>query len=742
MLQQSSQAALQPSSQRPVPLRKRGDLIVEDIEYRNVAFPVIKDPVGLQYNRLQPEQYGVLNLLDGNRSLEQIRDELQAQFPTVHVTPSDVQQLITDLHEKGLLISSRLGQGESMYKRKREKTLNTVRQTAMNPLYLRLPGWDPDTTLTKITPYLGWLFTKWAGILAMLFVMSSWLFLAIRFDDVRQKLPEFQQFFGWPNLIYLWVTMAFAKILHEFGHGISCKRFGGECHSMGVMLLVFSPTLYCDVTDSWMMKNKWHRIIIGAAGMYVEIILAAAAIFFWYNTKPGLLNHLALNIFFVSTVTTVIFNANPLLRYDGYYMMSDFLEIPNLRAKATKLLQQAFAFWCFGIETPEDPFMPTSGKHWFVLFSIASALYRWFVLIAITTFLYTVLKPYRLQSIGIMLAIGSMGAILSGMGWNLYKLFSTPRNDPISKLKVTITSIVMISLLIGALFMPLPFYEEAAVYIEPVGVRHIYTAVPGYIDEIHHHADEVIKEGESIIQMRAPELVDVRDQLIEQRNSQEAESKTYTALKDPEGKEIVLQRLNTINKQLIDIEKQLVHLSVESPISGRVIAPPRQQRLSLQKLEERLPTWHGTPLDEKNKHTYIEEGTQLCSIAPSNEYHVVMLIQQSDRSDLEPGDSVRIKLDEFPGSVFNGKVKEFSNRHLEFAPPALSNKFGGPLATVSDSSGREKLTAVVYQAMVEIDADSDQLRTGMRGNARFIVAKRTLSDWLWRWFRQTFHFRL
>ncbi len=144
MLQQSSAAALLPSSQRPVPLRTRPDLVVEEILYRDVPFPVVKDPVGLKYYRLQPEQYGVLQLLDGRRSLQDIRDDLQEKFPTVHVTPQDVQVLISDLHDKGLLVSDRLGQGESALKRHREHRWQQIRQTLLNPLYLRLPGFDPE----------------------------------------------------------------------------------------------------------------------------------------------------------------------------------------------------------------------------------------------------------------------------------------------------------------------------------------------------------------------------------------------------------------------------------------------------------------------------------------------------------------------------------------------------------------------------------------------------------------------
>ena len=742
MQQQTTESALVSTTQRPVPLRARKDLEIELIEYRNVPFPVVKDPVGLKYYRLQPEQYATLTLLDGKLSLRDLRDKLLARFPTLHVTPRDVQGLVTDLHEKGLLYSDRLGQGEQILRKSTKEKWKKVRQTLMNPLYLRLPGWDPEKTLQRIEPWFGWMFTKPAAIVLMLFVVSSWVFLGIRFDEIRQRLPEFQQFFGWPNLIYLWLTMAVAKVLHEFGHGIACKHFGAECHSMGVMLLVFSPTLYCDVTDSWMLKDKWKRIVIGAAGMYFEIILAAFAIFIWYNTKPGLLNHLALNVFFISTVTTVIFNANPLLRYDGYYMMSDWLEIPNLRSKATKLLSQTFAYWGFGIESPEDPFMPTSGKHWFVLFAIASALYRWFVLFAITLFLYTVLKPYRLQSIGIMLAIGSLASIAFSMGLNFYKMLARPKQDPISRVKVVITCCLISAMIAGVMFIPFPWYEESAFYVEPVDVAHVYTAVPGFLEEIHVENGEAVEAGQRLVTLKNPELADRWTVLSYEEKSQELEPEMYRQLSDEESRTVAVKRLEAIREQALDLEDQLDHLEVIAPIAGTIVAPSRRSRPKIGAMNEQLVQWHGAPLQEENLGAYLEEQTQICSLAPTAELRAIVLISQSDRRDLDVGDHIRLKFDHITWQVFEGQVVEFSDRHLEFAPPALSNKYGGPLATVTDPEGREELTTPVYQAMVKFETRPDELKTGMRGVGRFIVAERTLFDWIWRWFRQTFHFRL
>ena len=176
----------------------------------------------------------------------------------------------------------------------------------------------------------------------MLFaILSAGLWILVQYDEFLAKIPSYQQFFTLQNAFLLWVTFVVTKVLHEFGHGFACKHYKGECHSMGVLLLLFTPCFYCDVTDSWMLKNKWQRMTIAAAGMYVELFLASIATFLWWNSSPGLFHHLCFSVMLISSVSTVIFNINPLLRYDGYYIMSDWLEIPNLRTKSSRLFSES-----------------------------------------------------------------------------------------------------------------------------------------------------------------------------------------------------------------------------------------------------------------------------------------------------------------------------------------------------------------------------------------------------------------
>ncbi len=698
------------------------DLVIKRIDYLGVGYWVVKDPAGLKYYRLQQEQYELLKLLDGERSLEALRDEMLVIMPTVRLQLSDVQHLITDLHEKGLVYSNREGQGAALLKKHSEEKKKKLFNTLRSLLYVRLPGWDPVKVLDFIYPFCRPIFFSKVGVGAWIaIVVSSWILLAVQFDSFRQELPSFQQFFSWPNLLYMWITLGTAKVIHEFGHGLSCKHFGGECHEMGVMLLVFSPCLYCDVSDSWMLRNKWARIMIGAAGMYIEVLISAFAIFVWWSTDQGLLHNLAINTFFVTTITTVIFNANPLMRFDGYYMMSDFLEIPNLRPKADKLLRESFAWYCLGIEAKPDPFMPETGRAWFVSFAIAAAIYRWFIVAAITIFLYTVLKPYGLQSIGATLAVISVSTIVGNMVWNLYKMISAPRIEPLSKSKMIISGSILLGALAFVGLYKYPMHIEATLIIEPQDVRHVYTQTPGELREllvkpgqqvfgptVDANGNEV--PGEIVAVLSNPDLEDAERDLLTRIAVQQSEIEKQRQLDDDAQMALAQQRVADYEEQLAKIREQLADLIIYAPATGCVIEPPRVPQPTVEEAKTQLASWTGSPLHIRNvgdtghPGAILEERTHLMSIAPNNNYQAIVLIDQSDVNEMvgsklkerlqqsqEMKQKVQLKFDHLAWKTFDGTISEVSDGFLEYVPEMLSNKLGGELPTVTDKQGREKL---------------------------------------------------
>ena len=730
------------SFDRPIPYRMRSDLVISWIKYRGVKHAVIKDPLGLKYHQLSPEQYAVLDLLDGENSLRQIRAEVQSRFPTEHFSLMDIQGLVIDLQEKALLVALRMGQGPALLKSHRDNLRKKVTSTLRNPLTIQLPGWDPERVLSAMMPFTRWLFNPKVIVILLSLVGIALLFLASRFGEIQKTLPEFQRFFSWPNLMYLWVALACIKVIHEFGHGLSCKHYGSECHSIGVMLLVFSPTMYCDVTDSWMLHNKWQRIMIGAAGMYFEALLSTVALLIWWNTEPGMFHYLCLNTFFVSTVSTVIFNANPLLKYDGYYMLSDLLEIPNLRQKADQITQRILARVCLGIDLPAPAFLPDHGRFWFFTYVIASAIYRWVVFAGIITFFYTVLKPYRLQSLGILMAIVTILISFGGFVWNTYKLISQPRRDSISKPRLVATIGFLGILAYLVLFIPFPWFVEAPFTIEPQKVVHLYNPVEGFIETQHAKLGATVRQGDPLLTLVNP-MIDA--QLLEaqiQFDAATAELNTLRQLGKTDDAVLAEERLASARKQLNLLRDKKSRLVIHCPINGIVVAPPRVPAPTIEQQRDRLANWSGTPLSPQNIGSFLEPQTPVSSIAPSDKLQAVLVMDQTERQELVLDREVHLKLEGLPTDVLEGQITEVSHRHLEFAPPGLSIRSQGPLVTVTDDRGREKLSSVSYQAIVPLNGDPRLFRSGMRGTARVHLFDRSLGEWIWRFIQTTFQFRL
>jgi len=730
------------TSSRPIPLRARGDLIIERVEYGGESSWVVKDPVSLRYHRLLDEQHCVLQSLDGKRSLEDLRDALHRQFPALHVNLAQVQSVVTDLYEKGLIASDRPGQAEALIERARKTRRQRIRSKLLSVLYLRLPGWDPEKILARFYPLVRWMFHPAVVAACLSLVVASWILLFTQFEHFRRTMPEFQQFFGWPNLLYLWLTLGVAKILHEFGHGFACKHYGGECHEMGLMLLVFTPCLYCDTSDAWMLKNKWQRIIIASAGMYVEIILAALALFLWWNTESGLLHHLCFNVFLVTTVTTVIFNANPLMRFDGYYIFSDWVEIPNLRAKANKLLSERFAWYCFGIPPKSDPFLPDTGRNWLVVYAVAAALYRWFILFGILLFLYTFLKPYGLQSLGILLAVWSAAGIVGSLLFNVYRILAAPREDPLDKQKLAITGFVLLAVVAAAAFIPFSLHGEVPFLVEPEDGEDVKVTTPGRLIAVHVQPGDRVKKGELLLELENIEKTDRLHRLQNQRKVTLSRIRKFRALQDEAGEMLARERLRTIDVQITELRRQLQQLKITAPCDGVVVAPPHQEQSYSGELHDPLPRWSGTPLDARNHGCFLERRTHLLSVAPSPRLVAVAMITQADRNDLSPGERIELKFDHLPGEVFTSRIDKIAAQHLKFAPEALSVKMDGELPTVTDAQGRERLVRSVFPATVPLEGDAELFRAGFRGRARFLRDRRSAAQWVWRYLRQTFQFRL
>ncbi len=652
-----------------------------------------------------------------------------------------VQQLIIDLHQKGLALSLRSQQGVSMLVQAAEKRRQKLVQTILNPFFIRFPGINPQWLLSVVNSTAGWLFSKPAVLTSVAIIAWSLITLGIRRQEVTAQLAEFSQFFGWPNLLYLWLTLGVTKIVHEIGHGLACIRFGRQCSSIGLALLVFSPTLYCDATDSWMLRSKWQRILVSSAGMYAEVLLASLAILTWAALNDGLLRHLCMNVFLVSTVTTVLFNANPLIRFDGYYILADALEIPNLRQKATQLLNRWLA-WAFAAEQQPDRQLPATGRFWFVVYALASSVYRWLIVLGIFAFLVNVLKPYRLQSLGIGWAVVSGCLMLFGVGRSLWKAITMKTGHPRNKRRLLITVAVIAGLVIAILQIPVPFVVASPFVVRARVEESAFVVEPGAVDSIHCAAGQRVLAGEPLLTLSNPDLIDYQHQLTTELEITQSTVQTARAASDHHQVVLQRQKADQLRRELDETNQRLRELIVRAPIDGRVTAVPRLRQPTVEQQQENLTRWTGQILSETVAGAWLEAGTSVATIAGSTECQAELAVDQSNLREIHPGQKVRLSLDSDPGTVLIGRVVEIAAQHVEFIEPSLSNKFGGSTPTTTDRQGREKLSSHAYQVLVSLPPNQTTPVIGMRGRARVIVSEYTLGHWAWRALRTTFRYRM
>ena len=314
---------------------------------------------------------------------------------------------------------------------------------------------------------------------------------------LQARWSDVHGFFHPGNILWLAVVLAAVKVLHELGHALCCKHFGGQCQELGFMLLVFTPCLYCDVSDAWTFAGKWRRIAVSAAGIAVEVFLASVATFLWWFSQPGLVRSLCLNVMVVCSVSTLLFNGNPLLRYDGYHALADFLEVPNLAEQSRAVLSRMAALVFLGIRRAAGRMLPARGRWLLGLYGTASLAYRWFISLAILWLVHRVAKSYGLAAIGNAFAFAVLAGMVLLPAWRLAAFL---RRESLGRGFRRLRAVFLLALWAGAIFVlamiPLPCRVTAPVVLEPENARPVYAVVAGTLVQSAKPGDLVEKDQE------------------------------------------------------------------------------------------------------------------------------------------------------------------------------------------------------------------------------------------------------
>src|SRR5258707_2481987 len=224
-----------------VKVRMRGDLAIAPQKYEGRTYYVVKDPVSMRYYRFKEQEHFLIGLMDGSLTVDQAQKEYEKRFRPERLTLEDLEGFGQQLLTAGLAQNESPQAGKQLFDRRKKRRRSEWMQTLTNILYIKIPVFDPDRLLNRMLPYMRWIFTTWFMLLSIAVMVAAIVHVATHFETFWDKLPSKNEFFSFGTIGYLWVALALVKIIHEFGHGLSCKAFGGQVHQMGLLFLVFSP---------------------------------------------------------------------------------------------------------------------------------------------------------------------------------------------------------------------------------------------------------------------------------------------------------------------------------------------------------------------------------------------------------------------------------------------------------------------------------------------------------------------
>lgn len=695
-------------------LRQHGEL--HRHTYRGQLSYLVYDRVKGATHRLSPASYRFVSRMDGIRPVDELWTEVATYLEEDAPSQDDIIRFLAELHAADLLQCDVSPDSLELLERYGRLEASRLKQRLFNPLSIRISILDPDRFLDRTAPYISWLFSG-TGAFLWILVVGGAVLLA---GQYASQLSDggYDQILSAQNIMLIALIYPVIKALHELGHAYAVKAFGGAVHEMGIMLLVMFPMPYVDASAASRFPSKHRRMIVGAAGILVELFIAAICMFVWVLVEPGLVRALAFNAMLIAGASTILFNGNPLLRYDGYYILADFLEIPNLAQRASRYWAHLINRYVLGAEANVD-FISTLGERvWFTLYAPASFLYRQFVMLVIALFLAS-----EYLVVGVLLAIWS---IVTGVVVPVFKglkhVLTSPHLQRNRKRAVAITFGTVAGLLLVLFTVPAPLRtvgegvvwlpEDSIVRAGTDGFVRRFAAAPGTSVAI---GTPLLYSDEADLQLRIEVLQSRVRELEAQFASERFADRVQAA--------ITISELARTREELDNNEKRTALLVVRSPADG-IFSIDKPQDLA---------------------GRFLREGQVVGYVLPPNPRVVRATVLQDDidlvRNRLQ---GVSVRLAEQINTNIDARItREVPAGRDELPSRALGASGGGAIPSdPRDTSGTRALQRV-FQFDLELAADV-ALPVAFGGHAyvRFEHLWEPLGWQMWRRLRQLLLSRL
>ena len=689
--------------------RLRSHVRIHRHHYRGELWYVLEDRISRRMHRFNPTAHYVIGLMNGHRSVNEIWESAISKFADDAPTQEEVIRLLGQLHSAEVLQSEVTPDIAELLRRATKSKRKTWFQNLLSPLAIRIPLFDPDRWLERWLPWFRPYFGVTGAIIWCAVVGSALFTAAAHWQELSQDLGD--RVLAPQNLVLLWLTFPVLKLFHEFGHACATKAWGGEVHEMGIMLLVLMPVPYVDASSASAFRETHRRAIVGAAGMVVELFIASLALFLWLEVEPGITRAVLYNIMLIAGVSTVIFNGNPLLRYDGYYILSDITQIPNLRVRAQQYLGYLLETRLFGLKLPPVE-AGIKERYLFVFFAVASFLYRTFVMIAIAIF---IASTYMI--VGVLLALWAVvTAVVFPIVKAIYYLLRHPRLRRHRVRALVASGAIALLAVVLLCFAPLPLWTRAEGVIWVPDDAQVRAGADGFIREIVAVPGSSVREGSLLIVADDPTLRPKMRVLEAQLRLLEVRAQAERTVDRPRWQRTHDEIMATTAE--LEQSRTLVReLNMLSPTDGTFVLP------SAQDLPER----------------FVRKGQQIGYVVPAAVVTARVLVSQ-DQVDLVRTRTERVEV------KLAGRVYDTFEASIRRESPAATNKLanlamssigGGQVVVDPHESKEPKALNTWFEFELELPA-TQAFVLGEHVYVRFEHGSEALAWRLYRSVRQLF----
>src|SRR5882724_477278 len=737
----------------------RSDLkIIRQVQSGDVAY-IVKDPVALKYYRFPEIAAKLFAYLDGIHTHDEVGELISAEIGEM-IPGSEVTSFVESLKKLNFIERSASEKSLLLLERLRKNRQHKAEEAADggDENYMRFPLMDPDRLYNQIIKRISFIWTRGFLLFSLgLFTLAAIVIIA-NWETVHIGLSQLWSFSdkGLRDILMFIGVLFFVIVLHENGHGLTCKKYGGEVHELGFMLIYFMPAFYCNVSDAWTFHSKAAKLWVTFAGAYVELIICSIATFVWYLSAPGYFTHdLAFTFMLVAGLSSIVINMNPLIKLDGYFALVDYLEIPNLSDDAANYITALARKYIFRVPVP-IPNYNKRMKRILLVYGVLSFIYKVFITFAMLFFFYRIVGFFFPEKgififplVAFRLLKKRVRAPINGIRF-LYQ----DKKEVLMKPKWLALVIVAAAIAVGLFaFLPLPRWHRATFVIEPLETVSVRAGTEGFLANIFVGEGQEVRRGAQLAVMQDRNLEEERNSLrsqIEVLNHSILAQSTQGAVAESL---VAGRRRARLSQQLANADAQLDRLNITAPEDGIVITPKVEQKVGVM----------------------LKQGDQFCEIAKSGSVQARIRVDDWDLEDVAVGAPAALWLNAAQGRTLNGHVASLapaSELHQRLSPSLGQDANGnhdtkaysGEVTAVKVDPGkptpkkkrsaREEAEALAdeatspfdapltrFDAMIEVGTEPT-IRPGMSGEAKVYGPSRPMAVILWRGMRDWFRSRV